>query len=93
MVIETYTHGPEPVYRRAAERGRMLPPGLAYVDSWVVDDDALDRCFQLMETDDPALFDTWTAAWRDLASFEIHPVLDSAQAAARVAVSWDDDTR
>jgi hypothetical protein len=25
MVIETYTHGPEPVYARAAERGRMLP--------------------------------------------------------------------
>jgi hypothetical protein len=90
MVIETYTNGPEPVYRRAAERGRMLPAGLRYVDSWVVDDAALDRCFQLMETDDPALFDTWTAAWSDLATFEIHPVLDSAQAAARVAVSWGD---
>jgi hypothetical protein len=29
----------------------MLPDGLRYVDSWVVDDDRLDRCFQLMETD------------------------------------------
>jgi hypothetical protein len=58
MVIETYTSGPGPVYRRAAERGRMLPPGLTYIDSWVVDDDALDRCFQLMETDRAALFDT-----------------------------------
>jgi hypothetical protein len=84
MVIETYLHGPEPVYRRAAERGRMLPPGLRYVDSWIVDDDRLDRCFQLMETDDPALFDAWTAEWSDLARFEIHPVLDSAAAAARV---------
>ena len=26
MVIETYTHGPGPVYARASERGRMLPP-------------------------------------------------------------------
>ncbi len=31
----------------------MLPDGLHYVDSWIVDDGALDRCFQLMETDDP----------------------------------------
>src|SRR3954453_8360353 len=52
MVVETYTNGPEPIYRRAAERGRMLPAGLRYLESWVVDDDALDRCFQLMETDD-----------------------------------------
>ena len=86
MVIETYTQGPGPVYERAAQRGRMLPPGLTYVDSWVVDDDALDRCFQLMETDDPALFDAWTAAWSDLAAFEIHPVIDSAAAAARVGM-------
>jgi hypothetical protein len=90
MVVETYTNGPEPVYRRAAERGRMLPAGLTYVDSWVVDDEALDRCFQLMETDDPALFDVWFAAWSDLATFEVHPVIDSAQAAARVTVRWDD---
>ena len=52
MVVETFVHGPEPVYERAAERGRMLPDGLVYVDSWV--DERLDRCFQLMETDDPA---------------------------------------
>jgi hypothetical protein len=88
MVIETYTKGPAPVYRRAAERGRMLPPGLTYIDSWVVDDDTLDRCFQLMETDDPALFDEWVTAWGDLATFEIHPVIDSAQAAERVEVRW-----
>jgi hypothetical protein len=88
MVIETYTQGSGPVYRRAAERGRMLPAGLRYLDSWVVDDDALDRCFQLMETDDPSLFDAWTAAWSDLATFEIHPVIDSAQAAERVHVRW-----
>ena len=89
MVIETYTSGPGPVYERAARRGRMLPPGLEYVDSWVVDDGALDRCFQLMETDDPALFEAWCAAWSDLATFEIHPVIGSAQAAARVDLRWD----
>ena len=81
MVIEQFTQGARPVYERAAEKGRMLPDGLLYVDSWI--DESLERCFQLMETDDPALFDEWISAWEDLASFEIVPVLDSATAAAR----------
>ena len=80
MVIETFTRGPGPVYARVAERGRMLPPGLAYLDSWV-DARRLDRCFQLMETEDPGLFDGWVAQWRDLVDFEIVPVVSSAEAA------------
>jgi hypothetical protein len=88
MVIEHYTSGPQAVYERAADRGRMLPHGLRYVDSWIVDDGRLDRCFQLMETDDPSLFDEWLDNWRDLGSFEIHPVIDSAEAARRVDVTW-----
>ena len=88
MVIEHYTSGPGPVYARAASRGRMLPDGLHYVDSWIVDDDALDRCFQLMETDDPSLFGVWLDNWRDLGEFEIYPVIDSAEAARRVDVTW-----
>jgi hypothetical protein len=44
MVVEHYTAGPEPVYERAATQGRMLPDGLEYMDSWVVDDDRMDRC-------------------------------------------------
>ena len=47
-------------------------------------DERLDRCFQLMETDDPSLFDEWTARWSDLAEFEVVPVLRSANAAERV---------
>jgi hypothetical protein len=89
MVIEKYRHGPAPVYQRAAERGRMLPDGLRYVDSWVVDDDRLDRCFQLMETDDPGLLDVWQQQWADLTEFEIVPVIKSAEAAARVDVQWE----
>jgi len=81
MVVEHYTHGPGPVYARAAERGRMLPDGLRYLDSWVVAG-TLDRCFQLMQTDDPALFDVWTSHWRDLVTFDIYPVVTSAQASA-----------
>ena len=82
MVIETFRRGPRPVYERARDRGRMLPEGLRYVESWV--DEGLGRCFQLMETHDPALFETWAAEWDDLAEFEIVPVLASADAAARV---------
>jgi hypothetical protein len=81
MVIETFTQGARPVYERARDRGRMLPEGLEYVESWVTE--GLGGCFQLMETDDPALLDTWTARWADLADFEIVPVLASAEAAAQ----------
>ena len=82
MVVERFKQGAPPVYERAAERGRMLPDGLEYVDSWV--DERLDRCFQLMRTDDAALFDEWTGRWKDLAEFEVVPVIGSAEAAERV---------
>jgi hypothetical protein len=84
IVIETYTRGPGPVYARAAERGRMLPEGLEYLESWI-EERSLDRCFQLMETEDPTLFDQWIANWSDLVEFEIVPVISSAEAASRVA--------
>jgi len=92
MVIEHFRLGPKPVYQRAAERGRMLPEGLRYVDSWIVDDGNLDRCFQLMETDDPSLFEVWHDNWRDLGDIEIIPVIKSAEAAARVAIEWSGDS-
>lgn len=81
MVIERFVQGATPVYERAAEKGRMLPEGLVYLDSWI--DESLSRCFQLMETDDPALFDDWIANWSDLTEFEVVPVIDSATAASR----------
>jgi hypothetical protein len=81
MVIETFTQGARPVYERARDRGRMLPEGLRYVDSWV--ESGLGRCFQLMEADDPRYFDAWTSQWDDLAEFEIVPVVASADAAAQ----------
>lgn len=81
MVIERFVQGARPVYERAAEKGRMLPEGLVYLDSWI--DESLNRCFQLMETDDPALFDDWIADWSDLTEFEVVPVIDSAEAAER----------
>jgi Domain of unknown function (DUF3303) len=80
MVIERFKDGAAPeVYRRAREQGRMLPPGLEYIDSWV--DIEFSRCFQLMRTVDRTLFDAWIAAWRDLVAFEVVPIRSSADAA------------
>ena len=84
MVIEYFNAGAaSEIYRRARERGRQLPPGLEYVDSWV--DLDYFRCFQLMRTDDRALFAAWIEKWRDLARFEVIPVRTSAEAARQVA--------
>jgi Domain of unknown function (DUF3303) len=91
MVIERYTSGPGPVYERAAHLGRMLPDGLRYLDSWIDAEPPMDRCFQLMETDDPSLFELWLDRWRDLGTFEVVPVITSAEAAERVGERWAGD--
>ncbi len=70
MVVETFAPGGKAlVYERFREKGRMLPDGLRYLDSWLEKDG--DRCFQLMETDSPSLFEQWINEWRDLVSFEV----------------------
>jgi hypothetical protein len=61
----------------------MLPDGLRYLDSWV--EENLDRCFQLMETDDAKLFKQWIACWQDLVDFEVIPVVNSADAQRKAA--------
>lgn len=78
MLIERFREdGPEPVYRRFAEHGRMMPDGLTYVGSWI--EAGLNRVFQLMECDDAALLQQWVAKWHDLVDFEIVPVVPSAE--------------
>ena len=84
MVIERYRDGdPSPVYRRFRERGRMMPEGVSYVDSWVSED--LSTCYQIMETADRSLLDQWISNWSDLTDFEVYPVVTSNEAAERVA--------
>jgi hypothetical protein len=86
MVMERFRNGDaSAVYERYRERGRMLPEGLEYVDSWV--ESGLGRCFQLMRCEEPNLFQRWTAQWDDLVEFEIIPVLTSQQAAEQHAQS------
>jgi hypothetical protein len=87
MVVERYVAGPGPVYERASTHGRMLPDGLRFLDSWVIDDDRLERCFQLMETDDPALLDEWRDRWSDLVEFEVFAVIKSDEVAGRMGMA------
>ncbi|HXH85020.1 MAG TPA: DUF3303 family protein [Candidatus Tectomicrobia bacterium] len=84
MVIERFRNAdPVSVYRRFRERGRQTPAGLTYVSSWVTTD--LTTCYQVMEANDPALFEQWTARWDDLIDFEIVPVVTSAEALERIS--------
>jgi hypothetical protein len=79
MVVERMLD-PDAVYARFAEKGRMLPDGVEYVNSWVEPDRS--RCFQLMQCRDRAGLEEWAAHWRDIVEFEFVPVITSAEAAA-----------
>ena len=79
MVIERFREGAaSEIYRRFREKGRMMPAGLEYVSSWIDLDSKV--CWQLMQTEDFALFDPWIANWRHLIDFQIVPVRTSAEA-------------
>ena len=84
MIIETFRGGDAAaVYARLAARGRMIPEGVRYVDSWV--EEGGGRCFQLMECTRREDLAPWIAAWADLVDFEVVPVTDSATAAGNFA--------
>jgi hypothetical protein len=79
MIVERFkTSGAIEVYRRARDRGRLMPTGLEYVSSWV--DFEFTQCFQIMRTEDKALLDEWMSHWSDLVDFEVVPVQTSAEA-------------
>lgn len=83
MVLEDFRGDPVSVYRRFRDRGRLAPPGLVYVSSYVTPD--LMSCYQIMECDDRRLLDEWMNQWSDLVRFEVTPVVTSAEASATIA--------
>jgi hypothetical protein len=84
MVVEKFkSPGAIEIYRRAKTQGRMMPEGLEYVSSWV--DLDFTTCFQLMETENVVLFETWVSQWKDLIDFEIIAVLTSSEAMKTIA--------
>lgn len=85
MVIERFQERDgTAVYQRLREKGRMLPDGLKYIDSWVEVNG--NRCFQLMECDEVQLLEQWIALWKDLVDFELVAVRTSKEAATAVPV-------
>jgi hypothetical protein len=83
MIVEHFKNkDPVPVYQRFRDQGRLAPAGLIYVSSWV--DEQMQRCYQLMETEERELIDLWIANWSDLVDFEVYPVMTSQEAAERI---------
>ena len=84
MVIERFEgNDMVPIYQRLEAKGRQLPEGLVYVDSWI--EANFGRCFQLMECADARLLQEWVLGWRGTgASFEIVPVVPSGETRAVV---------
>ena len=78
MVIESFPPGRAlPVYRHLRDKGRGLPDGVEYVDSWITAD--MRRCFQLMRTRDVALLQSWVMHWEGTGvAMEIVPVAHSS---------------
>ena len=86
MVIERFKNrDARAIYSRFRDKGRMMPEGLNYVDSYV--EENFDRCFQLMECDDPQLLEQWASHWRDLMEFEFVPVRRSREVVAMMSSS------
>lgn len=81
MVIEK-NKDPKAVYKRFAEKGRMMPEGVNYVSSWVTLKG--DTCFQVMECANEELLHKWASNWSDIVDFEFLPVLSSKDMSERM---------
>jgi len=85
MIVETYDRSKAPaIYERFEKKGRMIPDGLRFIDSWVSAD--LGRCFQLMECGNPRLVDEWISQWSDIVDFEVIRVV-SSEVASELALN------
>ena len=83
MIIERfYPEKLRMLYSRFEEKGRMLPEGLLFINSWI--DKEVSTCYQVMETESEEKLKQWITLWSDLADFEIIPVISSAEARAIV---------
>ena len=84
MVVERFKEGAAPeIYRRARDKGRMIPEGVEYISSWI--DLEFTTCYQVMRAEDPSLLSVWMKAWNDLTDFEVVEVRTSAEAAQVIA--------
>lgn len=81
MVIERYKDK-EAVYKRFHEKGRMMPEGVSYVNSWVTEDGNI--CYQINEAENLELLYEWASNWNDVTDFEFIPVISSREMSAKM---------
>lgn len=83
MIIERFdAQKIKALYQRFEEKGRLLPAGVFYINSWI--DESVETCYQVMESESLEALEEWTSRWADLAAFEIIPVISSAEAKKKV---------
>lgn len=83
MVIERFHPGKvKELYKRFDEKGRMMPAGVHYINSWINEDVSI--CYQVMESESDEKIKEWISHWDDLAGFEIIPVITSAEAKQKI---------
>lgn len=83
MIIEHFkTNKIKEVYTRFDKKGRMLPDGVHYINSWTSDD--LNYCYQLMESESIEKLQKWIVHWDDLVDFEIVPLISFEEAKEKV---------
>jgi Protein of unknown function (DUF3303) len=88
MIIERFHAGKvKSLYQRFDEKGRMLPEGVNYINSWI--NEQVSTCYQLMESDSLDSIHHWISHWSDLADFEVIPVISSAAAKTKVFSTWE----
>ena len=58
MIIEKFHPGKvKALYKRFEERGRMMPEGVTYINSWI--DEQVATCYQVMEADSVEKINEW----------------------------------
>jgi len=83
MIIEKFhSNKIKELYERFDKKGRLMPEGVQYINSWT--DEKVEICFQIMESESETKLLEWVDKWKDLADFEIIPVLTSQQAKEKV---------
>lgn len=86
MIIEKFLPGKtKALYQRFAEKGRMLPEGVNYINSWI--NESVTVCYQVMESASPEKLQEWINQWDDLVDFEIIPVISSDAAKEKLFAS------
>ncbi|MGZ8517627.1 MAG: DUF3303 domain-containing protein [Chitinophagaceae bacterium] len=83
MIIERFHPGKvKDLYMRFEKKGRMLPEGVQYLNSWI--DNQISICYQVMASDSDEKIQLWINSWSDLADFEVIPVITSAEAKDKI---------